>query len=263
MRRMGMAGWVLAAMIGMPGCSSRPEEAVVQVADRYYGLLQNGQTADAYALLPAEVRREMDWTAYQWLMDTLGLSGHRGVEWSEPRIDGEGGRIEGLVTTRNGSPLRQEVVCVRQGRTWVLRRAGEPSDTARNERIAEARERLPEAPELTALAADRLRGLADALRCGDFTEFHRDLAPSMRDRTTPDQLRDTFAWLAEPATGIDWDVMERPSPVFSVPPTVNEDGHLTLTGRIPMGEAALGFDLRFSREPPDWMLDSIILSPPR
>ena len=263
MNRWIMTGGLIAILLGTAGCGPRAETRVTREAERYFELLREGQTAEAYALLSADRRREMAWEDFRWVAEALGLTGHRGVAWEVPRIEGNQARITGVVTTRNGSPLRQEVVCVREGRNWILQGVGEPADQDAGGALAEARARQPSPEEMQDLARTSLRRLADALAGGDFTAFHRELAPVMRDALGPERLQESFGWLAGPEAGIDWTSLEALPLEFSHPPALDAEGNLTLTGRIPLGEKDLGFELRYVYEPPEWMLASILVRPPR
>lgn len=257
-----MAWCLILVMVVGAGCGSRPKSDVPGLADRFFRLLADGNTAEAYGMLAAESREETSYESFEWLTENIGFTGNRGVAWEAPEIDGDDGRIEGVVTLRDGSPLRQEVVCFKKGRIWEIHIVREPPDRAEEERLAEVRERQPPPAESQALAQAVMTRLAEALQAGDFTVFHRETAPDMRDHLAPERLQESFSWLAAPELELDWTGVRDASPVLDADPFVDEAGLLTMGGHVSAGGRPIGFQMQFQYVMPDWMLYSISIRPP-
>jgi hypothetical protein len=255
-----IAGLLLLA--GVTGCGPRPETALLQEAELFFGKLRERQVAEAYALLAEASRATTDFKQFEWGVEALGLAGHQGVEWAEPDLDGDYGRVEGKVTTRNGSPLKQELVFFRKGRKWELHIVREPPDPTVKLLLEEALASQPATEGMRDLAAETLGRLAEALESGDFGIFHRDMAPLARESLSPEALAESFAWLAGPDVGVDWGALRGAVPVLEGEPAVDPEGRLAMSGHVEAGGKRVGFQMEFVYETPMWMLTAIRIRPP-
>jgi hypothetical protein len=262
MKRWRMALWVMLLVMAGAGCGSRPESDVLGLADRFFQLLKDGKVDEAYGMLAEDDPQETGVEAFQQRVEALGLNGNRGVVWDPPYIDDDYGTIEGVVTNRDGLELRQELVFFKKDGTWTIHIVREPVDRTALDLIVEARLQQPNPDGMRRLAMGTIRQLAEALQTGDFTAFHRETAPALREHLTPEQLRESFSWLAAPELELDWAAVRDAAPVFDVPPAVDEEGLLTMGGHVPVGERRIGFQLQFAYVTPDWMLMSISVRPP-
>lgn len=247
---------------GAAGCGRNPQQAVGELADQFFARLRAGQVAEAYAMLAEESRQETSVDAFQQGVEALGFVGNRGGAWEPPYIDDDYGTIEGVVTTRDGTELRQELVFFKKGGEWSLHIVREPVDTAVLDLIVEARLQQPNPEGMRRLAMGTIRQLAEALDGGDFTAFHRATAPILREQTTPELFQESFEWLASPEVGFDWASVRDGLPVFHAPPEVDGDGVLAMSGQVQAGGPPLGFELHFNYVAPDWQLISISIRPP-
>jgi hypothetical protein len=247
---------------GAAGCGRSPQKTIADQADRFFARLRDGQVAEAYAMLAEESRQETGVEAFQQGVEALGLAGNRGVVWDPPYIDDDYGTIEGVVTTREGPELRQELVFFKKDGTWAIHIVREPVDRTALDLIVEARLQQPNPAGMGRLAMGTIRLLAEALDGGDFTEFHRATAPILREQTTPEVFQETFEWLAAPEVSFDWASVRDVPPVFDTPPEVDTEGVLAMTGRVPAGDKHLGFELKYVYVQPEWMLISINIRPP-
>jgi hypothetical protein len=255
-----MAGLMLLAVAA--GCGPRPDSALLQEAELFFGRLRDQQVAAAYAMLAEESRATTDFKQFEWGVEALGLAGNQGVKWAEPYLDDDYGRVEGEVTTRNGSPLKQELVFFRKGRKWELHIVREPPDSTARLLLEEAMASQPAPEGMRELAAETIGRLADALESGDFGIFHRDMAPQLREGLTPEALAESFAWLAEPELELDWKALRGAAPVLEGKPVVDPEGRLALAGHVEAGGKRVGFQMDFVYETPMWMLTAIRIRPP-
>jgi hypothetical protein len=254
--------WILAAALGLSGCGRRPEQTVSELADRFFRLVGESRLDEAYGLLVEESRQEISPEDFSAAVEALGLAGHQGVEWSAPEVDDDYGRIEGAVTTRTGEILRQEVVCFRKGGTWAIHIVREAPNPAVADRQADLLSAMPDAAGMVRLAAGAMAGLAGALETDEFTAFHQELAPVLRDQLSVAQLQEAFGWLAHEEVGLDWSAVRMATPVFDAAPDLDGDGILTLTGRIPAAGKDVGFQLQFMHVDGVWRLIAINVRPP-
>ncbi len=247
---------------GAMGCGRSPQKTIEEQADQFFARLRDGQVAEAYAMLAEDDPRETGVEAFQQRVEALGFNGNRGVVWDPPYIDDDYGTIEGVVTTRDGLELRQELVFFKKDGAWTIHIVREPVDRTALDLIVEARLQQPDPDGMGQLAMGTIRQLAEALDGGDFTEFHRATAPILREQSTPDLFRESFEWLAAPEVGFDWTSVRDVPPVFDTPPEVDTEGVLAMKGHVPAGDKRLGFELQYVYETPMWMLISINIRPP-
>lgn len=247
---------------GAAGCGRSPQKTITVQADQFFGLLRDGQMAEAYAMLAEESRQETSVDAFQQGAEALGFVGSQGVAWDPPYIDDDYGTIQGVVTSREGQETRQELVFLKKDGTWAIHIIREPLDTAVLDLIVEARLQQPNPEGMTRLAMGTIRQLAEALDSGDFTALHRSFAPVLREQITPEEFQESFEWLASPEVGFDWASVRDVPPVFDPPPGVDAEGMLAMKGFVPAGDQRLGFELHYLYLSPEWMLISINIRPP-
>jgi hypothetical protein len=247
---------------GATGCGRSPQKTITDQADRFFARLRDAQVAEAYAMLAEESRQETGVEAFQQGVEALGFVGNRGVVWDPPYIDDDYGTIEGVVTTRDGPELRQELVFFKKGGTWAIHIVREPVDRTALDLIVAARLQQPDPEGMGRLAMGTIRLLAEALDGGDFTAFHRATAPILREQTTPEVFQESFEWLASSEVGFDWAAVRDVPPVFDTPPVVDAGGVLSMKGFVPAGDKRLGFELQYVYVLPEWMPISINIRPP-
>lgn len=227
-------------------------QPLVDEADSFLGMLGRGKTAEAYASTGIGLRGQQDEASFAAAVKQIGLDDFSSASWHCRQIKNSDGLVEGTVTTKSGVSTSISVRLVREGGAWKIdgvRYGGVDLDTIK------VLPPVPDEPELRRLAGESLQGLNQAIRDGDFTEFHGRTSDRLKRATTPKKMRAAFRKFID--NDVDFGLVKNLEPAFAPAPAVDDQGLLTVTGSYPLPTSPLEFTLKYIREPAGWKLYSI------
>jgi hypothetical protein len=243
-----LAGLIIVLVFSLTG-------GAVDAAEAFLRLVGQGKYEEAYRSAAPQFRTSQDLGAFRATMQRYGLDKYESASWSSREITNGRATLEGTVRTSGGGRVPTSVVLVKSEGAWLvygMRFSGAGVAT---------REEAPAGTALDQAAMKRLalRSLLDfneAIRRADFTSFHAGLARPMREKFTPQQLREVFKTFVDQK--IDLTPIGAVEPVFeSREARPSASGELALKGRFPTRPSEVQFDLAYITEGGEWRLIGI------
>jgi len=119
---------------------------------------------------------------------------------------------------------------------------------------------MPDVPGLVILIRNAVVALHQANVSGNYAVLRAIGAPGLQQANSPASLSEAFSDLR--GRGIDLAHIAAVNPSLKSPPTITEQGLLTLSGFFPVGDEQVGFDLAFQMVNERWRLFGIGVYPP-
>jgi hypothetical protein len=105
------------------------------------------------------------------------------------------------------------------------------------------------------LAKDSLLEFNKSIQAKDFTSFYNSVAKFWRDQTSPAELQKAFQAFIDQK--IDISPIDKLKPEWDLPPAVEKDIYLTLTGHYDTKPSAVAYELKYQNEKGAWKLIGI------
>lgn len=221
-----------------------------KAADAFIAKCVHGKSGESYEMVSTALRAKMDRDGFHRFARTAALDDMASVRWTGRRVmsgsqvntagAGQTGvaTFEGTVAYKSGavSPIRLEMV--KEAGGW------------RVNGVQITKLPPPHPDDAARLVIATVRSLGDAVAAGDFKKFHADAAKIWREQATPAQMADAFRDLVEKK--IDLKPFRDSAPVVDRAPAVNDQGMLTIAGRIERKEHRLTFEFKYLADELDW-----------
>jgi 2C-methyl-D-erythritol 2,4-cyclodiphosphate synthase len=120
----------------------------------------------------------------------------------------------------------------------------------------EKRQEVPSETEVKKLTDATLLSFNSAVQSQDFTAFYNSTAKLWQKQVTPDKLKAAFKTFIDQKFDIG-SVVKSVKPSFEPPPSIDNDGVLTVQGSYPIKPDKLTFELSYINEEGAWKLISI------
>lgn len=114
---------------------------------------------------------------------------------------------------------------------------------------------MPSNDRLIEMTNTAIYDLALAINARDFTAFHEKISKLWQSQITTDELFNAFKGFSD--NNIDLTVLKDIEPVFSQPPSIDDNDILVLDGYYPSEPPIAYFNLKYIYEYPDWKLFGI------
>lgn len=242
-----LAPLVVLCVLVLPGCGSRHERAVRVLADQFFDHVQQGQFQNAYALLAQESQAVTSLDDFQTAVDVSVMAGHQGVAWESVYIDDAYGTATGVLTRRDGSIKRMEVVVFKKNRAWTIHMVHEASSS--EPPVTDARvPALPSQVEAIAMTRDAVRRFIEAVHAGSMASFHQHVSQTLQQQFSVEQFDESFlAFYDLREAGADFTVLNEMVPTLAESLDFTADGVLILKGSDDKPSPVV-FDLQFIAE---------------
>jgi len=223
---------------------------IADVAKNFFTGIKAGNIDLAYdSYLSAEFKKATSKDELKNFLDGSTLSDYADASWSSRSLSGDQGELEGSVTTSDGGTIPLTISFVKEKDNWKiltinLSQAGLTTNASSP--------KIPDDAELKRMISQSIYDLALAINSEDFTTFYNNVANLWKNQTTPDNLKQGFNSFIEQK--IDLTGIQDVEPVLNSPPSIDENGFLTLTGYFPTQPSVVNFKLDYTYEHPNWSL---------
>ncbi|MEM1131568.1 MAG: hypothetical protein AAGH53_01375 [Pseudomonadota bacterium] len=210
---------------------------VAKAGDDFFVALEEGNTAQAYALLAPEFKADASQSDFESYLQKSGLSDVQSVSWSSRNINGDSGSLEGTATTKSGSTIPLTIELVKTGKEWKIYRIDLKTAGFENGQTGMA---LPSAAEQMQLVKGSTAVFSEAVAAKDMSIFHEYVSPTWKSQITPKGLEDAFSGFYAYQTDVA--ALSDIEPTLQ-PATIDENSIVTIKGYYTIADS----DAQFSR----------------
>ena len=237
-------------------------------ANEFFLEIGESRFQEAYESTAFSFQAQTNFRSFQATARDLGLSAKTvSCNWeSEEHLDRDA-KLVGQVVKADGSSVPVTLTLIQERGAWrvfTLRTPGQ-SGNKEEDRFSllgkgngfnsSANHELPAMPVLEDLILKSLLLFNSAAKQRNFTEFSSKVSLAWQNQLTVTQLKNAFQPFID--TNADLSGIKDLHPIFEIPPSINSDGILTLTGHYNTKPYLTNFTLRFIFEFPYWKLYAI------
>lgn len=244
-----LSGLMLLSLI-IAGCGMQSD--LVEVADKFFGAVAAGDYDTAYQLVSSGFRRSASVEKMREFLESRDLDQYASADWTSWELTTEQGTLEGTINTTDGSTIPVTMVFVKAGEGWRIHYIDAGPAGVSDEEPETADVTMPSDEELESLATQSIMALAAAVNAKDFTGFHEYVAELWQSQTEPEELQGYFQEFVD--EGIDMSYVDTLKPIFSAPPSIDEDNVLHLKGYYTSQPSMTYFEFDYLYEYPNWRL---------
>jgi hypothetical protein len=228
---------------------------VVDASEQFLTMLGQDKIDEAYSSTAAGFRARLDTASFGRSVKQLGLTEYASVTWNSRQIENDQGAAEGVVTTKDGETRPVSIRLVREGGRWAVVgvRYGGVELVSTNSTAG-----VPPEAELDRMVRESLLAFNQAVRAGNFTTFHAQLADTWKKEITPQRLQAVFQEFVD--KGIDIGPIKDVKPRLAPAASINDRGVLTVAGQYPTQPSHVRFELEYAYEKGRWSLSGITVN---
>lgn len=240
-----LSGLILALIIIVNSLTT----GMAKTADEFLIAIGEGRVDTAMNYLSTGFRNTVSPDEFQAYLKTGGLDRYESAAWDSRSYSRSQGEVEGVVYLDDGSVQPLKLVFVQEAEEWRIQsiEAKLPGISPRT-----MEKNIPSLPTLEAMARSTLTLFGSCVKSGDFDPFQAYISALWQSRTSPARLLQAFKPFVDKQ--VDLAEFAAVPPVFSQPPTLDDNGVLRLTGYFPHEAGTLTFELSFTFEYPEWKL---------
>ena len=223
---------------------------MVEVAEGFFIDARDGNLEGAYARTSAGFRDVATPEDLEDFLRNYQLLTFREASWSSRSIDGGTGRLNGTVTTADGTvPVTLDFV--KEDDDWRIQHISSPARGLSSGGVSAAQQ-VPDESEQVRLVREATSVFAKSVQAGSMTGLYRHASDLWRQQTTVEELNEAFRAFLD--AGLDLTVLDNYTPQFTEPAAVDSQGVLLITGFYPTEPQQFHFTQRFVREGQSWKL---------
>jgi len=225
---------------------------MVESAESFFDAVKVGEYDRAYDQLSEDFKHATSKEQLILFLEKNGMDGYEKAEWGDRSFEGNKGRLEGSIITRNGGAIPLTIEMVKANDRWQIYAIHKPAGGIVEEK-RETKRTVPSLPDratLEKLAKTTMHDFALSIYEKRMDRFYRTTASIFRKEITLEKLQKQFSPFIE--AGIDLRQLDRMSPVFDPAPHMSDDGVLILQGRYDTTPSKVYFIFKYFREGEEW-----------
>lgn len=223
----------------------RATAGIVETADHFFAATRIDNVPGARIYLSDAFNRNVAETQLRAIIERSGFGRMRDVSWNSRSIENGRGKLEGELTTSDGTRLPLTLLLVKEGDAWKIDEIGKTAGDA-------AAASLPTNAEQVALVRAAMHEFAVSANQKSMAHFRDSVSSLWQSQMSAADLDKAFRTFTD--SGIDFLLLDRVSPQFDVQPAIDENGVLVIQGHYPTTPNQLFFTQKFVREGMEWKL---------
>ncbi len=223
---------------------------IADVANNFFAEIKAGNIDLAYdSYLSEEFKAATSKDGLKSFLNGSMLSDYADATWPSRSMENNQGQLEGTITTSSGGTVPLAITFVSENEEWKilsikLSQAGLTDDGSSAA--------MPDDIKLKRMTTESVYELALAINAKDFTAFYDKIGQLWKSQTTAENLKSGFKSFID--QNIDLTGMKDVDPVLSSPPSIDDNGFLSLVGYFPTQPSVVYFELDYAYEHPDWKM---------
>lgn len=270
---------ILCCLAALLAACSRTQPAgrdPVSAANAFFATLATGDPHDAYDSAAFGFQAAQSYDGFLSNARSLGLIGGKPPTWSSKQIDTAEAHLDGTILGSYGTPVSISVTMTPDGNTWKLftLKTGigqAPSENrfslvGKNSDFNDVyHQPMPSSRQLDDLVRKTMLDFATAIQKADFHPFYLSVSEEWRNGetasggaasgVTENMLKNHFQGFIDGKVNLT--PVANMTPVYDVPPSLNQDGLLHVQGHFNTKPYRLNFEFEYIYELPWWKLFGI------
>ena len=229
---------------------------ITESAETFFTQVKAGKYDQAYQSLSADFKGSTTQEQLIAFMKQTGLDRYQSASWGNRSFDGKQGKLEGSITTPNGSiPIVIEFTKTDKDE-WEIYSIYKPKSGLKTDQDkTETTPQKPDVESATVLTKETIKVFIVGVKTKDFSRFYDASAKVWQRQTTVSALTQAFKSYTD--QNIDLSVLNTLDPVIEGDPTVNKQGVLVVQGYYPTKPKRFYFTLGYYQEDGKWKLVDI------
>lgn len=222
---------------------------MTDTADAFFNAVKQKDLPKARSYLAEDFKASTDESALEAFLSKGAILNFREASWSNRKISGGRGELNGSITTETGGVVPLKMIFVKENNAWKIYAIQKPTAGLQTE---ESSPSIPTKSEQLALVNQSMHDFLVSVTKKDMAHFRSTLSGLWQKEVTSAQLNQAFKSVID--ADANWSVLERIQPVISSDAKVNENGVLLLTGYYPTNPSQIHFEQKYIYEGVAWKL---------
>jgi hypothetical protein len=222
---------------------------IAKVGEDFFDSVADNDISGAYEMLAQDFK---DGTSQQQLLEYLqsnSMDQVDSVSWDSRNVNMGRGEMQGTLTTKAGSSIPISVSLVKEDKQWkiysLLRKQSGIQGSA--DSVV-----MPSEPEQISLVSESMAVFAKSVSEGSMATFHSHISNLWRKQHDVEKLDDAFASFY--SIQANFSFLQSVSPIFSEPPSLDENKVMKITGYYPLAKETVYFEQKYIKEGLSWKL---------
>jgi hypothetical protein len=219
-----------------------------ETAKAFFDAVRESDLTTARSYLAKDFSDNTDDTALLKFISDHSLNTSFEISWSERRIDGGVGQLEGTLTTEDAKVTPLRLTFVKENSTWKIYNIYKsPSGITSSGHQYD----VPETSDQVKLVKATTSNFITSLKQKDMNHFRENISDLWRKQTTTQELNQAFQSIID--LDINWDILDTHDPVILPKPSIEQDGVLVIRA-VYRTTPEINFTLEYVYEYTDWKL---------
>ena len=243
------------------GCEAESDPAAA--ANLFFSHLASSRPAAAFAGAAFSFRHQQSAADFDAAAYETGLTGCTLQKIEKPAVVGKAAKLLTEVRTRHGVVATLVVTLARDRGEWRVFSVKPPMNIetgisenfftriGKGNQLASVHAKpLPDERTAMAMAKETMLSFHDAIQQKSFEDFYEGVARSWQRQLTLGMLTRTFDGFIHQRTNLI--AIKDLEGVLKIPPRIDTEGLLTITGSFPTEPHRIDFDIKYFYELPNW-----------
>jgi len=225
---------------------------MVESAESFFDAVKTGEYNKAYNQLSEDFKHATSKEQLILFLKKTGLDHYEKADWGNRSFEGNKGKLEGSILTRDGGAIPLTIEMVKANDRWQIYSLYKPAGGIVEEK-REAKRPTPSLPDRAALeklAKTTMHSFALSIHEKKMDRLYRTTASLFQKEISLEKLQQQFSPFIK--AGIDLRPLDRLSPVFDPAPHLTPEGILVLQGYYDTKPSKVYFTFKYIREEGEW-----------
>jgi hypothetical protein len=222
---------------------------MVNTANDFFKAVKQKDFAKARSYLSEDFKKTTDEKVLVDFLSNSAILNFKESSWSNRKISGNRGELEGSITTETGGVVPIKMTFVKENGGWKIYAIQKPAAGLQSESSSPA---IPGKAEQIALVKQSMHDFIVSLQNKNMEHFRSTLSRLWQKQITTEELNQAFKAII--GSGVNWPVLENLDPIMGNGPAVDDNGVLALSGYYPTKSSQVYFEQKYIYEGVSWKL---------
>lgn len=222
---------------------------MARAADEFFAAIKRQDISAAHSYLSEDFKASTDEAALKQFLTTGALLNFKETTWSNRKISGGRGELDGEVITDKGGVVPLKLMFVKENDAWKIYAIQKPTAGLQTEETSPS---IPSKADQVVLVKRAMVDFGKSVNEQSMAHFRSTVSQTWQRQFTQEKLDEAFGSVY--GKGLDFTALERVEPVIEPPTGLGDNGELVLKGYFPAGPNRLHFEQTYLYEGVGWKL---------